>query len=401
MVAGIDFGKLLADPNFQQGLGNAGAALSRGESFGEALNPAPLIAQIQQQKATTDLLKALSGGRQVGGQSQLGQTNQNDLSTVPTMDDWNKLITPTPIGTPGPDKIDWSTTADGSTLKVKIPSKVNSFGTSVPAETQPKQSSLEVGGQLPSPLGLGDIDLRGLGPDQLNMLLSGAINLKNISSRELTEQQQAELNALKIQLDTAEKKAKQKREESKVTRDVVEEGGKRYEVTYDYLGKEVSRKGLGDKAPESYKPDVFEDAQGNLKRVAIGDPIPKGYKMPRNVDLTTDQLFKQRKDLASIEAVLSSGVSTSGDKIDDISIMQGWADVYNESNPNYNMVLVPARPGKKVLGITIPGTSTPAEYIKLPKDAKPAPPEAIDYLKTHPELKNDFLSHYGYLPEGM
>ena len=30
-----------------------------------------------------------------------------------------------------------------------------------------------------------------------------------------------------------------------------------------------------------------------------------------------------------------------------------------------------------------------------------APQAAIDYLKTHPELKNEFKTKYGYIPEGI
>jgi hypothetical protein len=144
MVAGIDFGALLADPNFQQGLGNAGQVIGNGGSFAEALNPSALIAQIQQQKATGELLKMLSGRGAAPATSQVGQVS-------PTMDDWNQMTTPTPKGMPGPDSVVTKRTADGTTTTIATPSKENlsSFGTSVPAEAQPKTSGLEVGSTPP------------------------------------------------------------------------------------------------------------------------------------------------------------------------------------------------------------------------------------------------------------
>ena len=155
MVAGIDFGALLADPNFQQGLGNAGQVIGNGGSFAEALNPSAQIAQIQQQKATAELLKMLSGRGTAPATSQVGQVSPTAdpqvPRTSPTMNDWNKLITPTPLGMPGPDSVITKKTADGTTTTVKTPSKENlsSFGASVPAEAQPKQSGLEVGSTPP------------------------------------------------------------------------------------------------------------------------------------------------------------------------------------------------------------------------------------------------------------
>lgn len=49
--SGFDLNALLTDPNFLQGMGNAGETLSKGGTFGEAFNPANLIRQIQAQKA--------------------------------------------------------------------------------------------------------------------------------------------------------------------------------------------------------------------------------------------------------------------------------------------------------------------------------------------------------------
>lgn len=60
-------GKMLSDPNILQGMGNAGAALSSGATVGEALNPADLIRNMQQQKATQQLLQQLLAGAGKGG----------------------------------------------------------------------------------------------------------------------------------------------------------------------------------------------------------------------------------------------------------------------------------------------------------------------------------------------
>ena len=97
--------KLLQDPNILQGMGNAGEALSKGASFGEALNPANLIRQVQTQKAGSELLKQILGGI-------------------------------TPKGQPGLDSATVTQTADGTKFSGVMPSEanLNTFGTNVSPE---------------------------------------------------------------------------------------------------------------------------------------------------------------------------------------------------------------------------------------------------------------------------
>ena len=143
MVAGIDFTKLLQDPNMLMAIGDMGQSIGAGEPMSEALNPSGLINRIQNQKAVGDMMRqilAQGGGQLTAPPNTSGTTPPSDSAStnsgVDMMSEWQKLITPTPIGTPGPDKVDWSQTADGTTMKVTSPSAKNlaTFGKNVPPE---------------------------------------------------------------------------------------------------------------------------------------------------------------------------------------------------------------------------------------------------------------------------
>lgn len=107
----MDFAALLADPNFQKYLGNAGQTIGNGGSVGQALNPSGFIEARQTQQAAAPILEQILSG-----------------------------INPTPKGAEGPDSVVTKKTADGTTITVNSPSKENlsSFGTSVPLEAQAK-----------------------------------------------------------------------------------------------------------------------------------------------------------------------------------------------------------------------------------------------------------------------
>lgn len=147
----------LSDPNMLIGMGNAGEALSKGASFGEAFNPAGLLSQIQGQKATSALLKqmfgnwdALNTGTPVANimKSILGggtdttvdeseTLGSSNISSFKNPQSYFQNIQPTPKGQPGPDAVTENRTADGTTMTIKSPSATNlsTYGTSVPLET--------------------------------------------------------------------------------------------------------------------------------------------------------------------------------------------------------------------------------------------------------------------------
>lgn len=144
----IDFMGLLSNPEFLQGMGQAGAALSRGESFGEALNPADLIAQIQKRKATEQLLNRILGGAKTEGEINSGVQTSGGLPTdvdtgMSTGLPEESLLNPTPKGMKGPDAVTIKKTADGTKMTIDTPSERNlsTFGTSVPAESVPASTS--------------------------------------------------------------------------------------------------------------------------------------------------------------------------------------------------------------------------------------------------------------------
>jgi len=126
-------GKMLSDPNILQGMGNAGAALSRGESVGEALNPADLIRNMQQQKATQQLLQQLlaGGGGGKGGAStgvvNPAQWGNPDAST-------SKLLTPESEA--GPNSITYKNDGTFNMTGNSVPMpKTNPYGSSKPMES--------------------------------------------------------------------------------------------------------------------------------------------------------------------------------------------------------------------------------------------------------------------------
>jgi hypothetical protein len=139
MVMGIDFENLLADPNFQQGLGQAGQAIAGGSSVAEALNPADLIRQIQTQKASEALLSRILGG-----------TGKQEVSALEKPGEFE--FEPTPLGQLGPDSVVTKRTADGTTTTVSEPSAKNleTFGSTVPAESiRGDATNRRVGSELP------------------------------------------------------------------------------------------------------------------------------------------------------------------------------------------------------------------------------------------------------------
>lgn len=142
----IDFMQLLNDPNIIRGIGEAGSALSRGEPFGVALDPSQMIRRMQSQEATKQLLAQILGGEQPSGQN-LTNTGITGITAYDSKAGKPVTLTPTPQGQAGPDSIVETTkrTADGTTTTttVKEPSQRNldTFGTSVPLEAQPQQST--------------------------------------------------------------------------------------------------------------------------------------------------------------------------------------------------------------------------------------------------------------------
>ena len=146
----MDFAALLSDPNVLQGLGNAGQAISQGKSFGEALNPASLIAQIQGQKANQQLLKMLMGGVE---ETPLPDASSFNKFEAPSWESTLMGLSPTPRGQMGPDSIIRNQTADGETVTIKSPSSKNlsTFGTNVPMESVARSTGGAGGGSATSP----------------------------------------------------------------------------------------------------------------------------------------------------------------------------------------------------------------------------------------------------------
>lgn len=125
-----------SDPNFLQWLGQAGAGIARGDSIGEALNPAAAIAQASEQRVAEELLQRMMG--------------QQEGPAEPPV--------PTPKGQKGPDSVTTKQTADGTTTTIQSPSdkNISTYGTNVPLESQPAMVGGDTGGGgAPATTGMG------------------------------------------------------------------------------------------------------------------------------------------------------------------------------------------------------------------------------------------------------
>jgi len=256
---------------------------------------------------------------------------------------------------------------------------------------------------LASSLGLDGIDLRGLRPSDLNDILSGTLNLRNITSREATDYSTIKQRMDEAILENQAKTAAARAVASKVTYGTpYEKDGKMYR---DKLqgGSVIGTEDLGEKKT-SYKPNVFVRDDGTPVEVPVGTEIPAGLKVPSEVqvNLTGEQQRQQEQDLAGIEQMLLTGVDSKGNEIENLEALQGWADTYNKRNSNYNVVMVPKKEGEPIpftFGFFTKG-GAPAKYIKVPKTRITAPKAALDALKSNPDKVEDFVKKYHYLPEG-
>lgn len=147
----FNLGEMLANPNFQQALGNAGAAIAGPGSFAAAINPAEAIRQAQVQKAGEDMLAKILGGA-TSPETVLDQPAA-DTSGIPPLTFSGQMPQPTPIGQAGPDSVTTKQTADGTVTTIAAPSTRNldTFGTTVPLEAQPKQATPAAGAQSTVP----------------------------------------------------------------------------------------------------------------------------------------------------------------------------------------------------------------------------------------------------------
>ena len=97
-----------------------------------------------------------------------------------------------------------------------------------------------------------------------------------------------------------------------------------------------------------------------------------------------------QKRLGELEKIINSG--EYGENERDAAMQE-----YNSLSPTHQFVVDQPK-------VDVPwyksGTSHGTTYKLVPKGGNVAPPSALDYLKKHPELKAQFKTKYGYLPEG-
>ncbi len=138
------------------------------------------------------------------------------------------------------------------------------------------------------------------------------------------------------------------------------------------------------------------DAAGNVIRRALGD---------RDIPALQTALTTVRNEYAKVSASATAagqvGTRADREEIDkllssnlNLQQLERVADIMKRDMENRRTAMSDERNIiKKRIGSNLPGQSSAGQ--------QRAPQEAIDYLKSHPELKSQFSAKYGYLPAGM
>lgn len=246
-------------------------------------------------------------------------------------------------------------------------------------------------------------------PEDLKVILSGALNLRDMTGRDASNLANRELDILKAQLAEAERRRKEGEEKRKVSYSTpYEKDGKKYRDKMDYTGAVVGREELGP-VDKDYK--YWQSPTGQIQAFKEGDSPPPGWTavVTRNQELTPMQainvdagIAKMRTDLEAI----SAGKHKSY-KPEDLPIFKSQVDFLNAQDPNNNYEIVEGTPWNWRSPLT---PEVAPKLVVTPKGATPkpdtptptvAPSAAIDYLTKHPEYKDAFKEKYGYLPEGF
>lgn len=241
----------------------------------------------------------------------------------------------------------------------------------------------------------------------MNSILSGAINLKNISSREFIEQQQNELEnarnliaAQKIIAD--EKKAEAKAiidDRNATTAEKRQAATELYQIEAAKAQQQQAEAAMirADRPVGGGAGTVVKLPDGTYARVdaqGTQTPLPG---TPVTDTPTFGQNLTAEMSLTAAKAAVLSGESNGADL--DEGVRDAYMQVYNANSTSDQIVKdKTVRPwykgGDKVEYRVVPKGAAPAT-------PTPAPSTAIEYLKQHPELKDQFKAKYGYLPEGL
>ena len=216
-------------------------------------------------------------------------------------------------------------------------------------------------------------------PDDLKVILSGALNLRDMTGRDASNLANRELDILKAQQAEAERKRKEGEEKMKVSYSTpYEKDGKKYRDKMDYTGAVVGREELGP-VDKDYK--YWQSPTGQIQAFKEGDSPPPGWTavVTRNQELTPMQainvdagIAKMRTDLEAI----SAGKHKSY-KPEDLPIFKSQIDFLNAQDPNNNYEIVEGTPWNWRSPLT---SEVPPKLVVTPKVGGSAPADAMNEL---------------------
>lgn len=237
-----------------------------------------------------------------------------------------------------------------------------------------------------------DIDLRGLGPEEIQMMLSGGQSIGKMKADQVMAQQAADIAGKKDVIANA-----------KLALDE-----KKANIQQELAEKRITAQEARDRENQADRDAQIAVSQGMLavamrnadvasRRADIADKATRDANAPK--PLTPAQQLDMDTQIAGISAAIASGKDSKGNDLDPASL-DSYVALYNKHSPNDKYVKAPDTPPKTIGGREIPFTGEKGGYVKVPKTGV-APAGAVDLLKKNPALKDQFKKKYGYLPEGI
>lgn len=228
---------------------------------------------------------------------------------------------------------------------------------------------------------LSGVDLRGLGPEELSVLMKGGLGMRELMARDAASVQRAQQDQIENyyrHYSAMIAAGKDHRDAQKFALEMSQlNRSTPYEVNGQMMidwttpqGQVAKREIVGPATPKTEGVRWMQAPDGRVFKATASTPdseIPKGSIMLSNVHPKDGQLtVNDQTKLAMMKGIVESGqtVSDTGatlkyDEPTRDSIMQ----VVNQSDPHNQFVKIP---GREVPGI---GNDIPTQYIKLPKTA--------------------------------
>lgn len=256
---------------------------------------------------------------------------------------------------------------------------------------------------MANPPEVSQLDLRGLGPEELATILSGGINIGKIRADQVQAQQQAELENVRNLILQQQAVAKEKKDEAyqkyldgestrKEAADAARAADQDADRKVDMLRADAAMTAALRPSGSSSMGTTVKLADGTYARVdAQGNHVAlPGVPVSENpTDSSTSAQMATADTLRKYhEGIVGKGKDEG----------QPYADMINKFDPNwtYEWKETPGR---------FYGTN--GAWTKVPKSPATtqstgnAPASAVEYLRKNPQLKDQFKLKYGYLPEGI